>query len=117
MMVSLLHLKDRNGATLSKVGGILLFKWNDVREDVLKRIHELEVILLQANECESINRKMDEIFNEIKQYLPDDKKHLIIDAEDCFTEELILYEKFFYETGYRDNIGTYKRFLSWLKKF
>lgn len=95
-------------------------KWNTKEEHVRKRIEELELDILQTAECKKLDKKMDIIFNKIRRYLPEDKKHLTSDVEDCFTEGLILYEQYFYKNGFMDNNETskksslYERLLSWI---
>ncbi len=95
-------------------------KWSGKDRDLRKRIDELELEILQTDSCKDIDRDLEKIFTEIKRYLPEDKQHLIKNAEYCLTEGLILYKDYFYKNGYLDNTGflnlkrVFRFLVSWL---
>lgn len=100
--------------------GVNKLKWYKSNKDYWKRIYELEIAILQTDECKILDKKMDAISKEIKQSLPGEKQYLVNKIEDYFIEGLILYEEYFYKNGYIDskvtlkNISIFKKLTSLL---
>lgn len=68
------------------------------------RICDLEQIVTKDEQYRLINDDLKTVFKKIQALLPEDKQNLASEAEDCFTELLMLYEEYFYKYGYSDGI-------------
>lgn len=85
-------------------------------EDLMEHLDSLVEKLEGSEEFRLLNARFSYYMEEIRKYLPEDKKYLPMKLDDCFTEELILYQEFFYKRGYNDSQrcgnGKLKRSLS-----
>ena len=66
------------------------------------KLNKLVLRLEATKECKNSNKKLDSLYETIGAFLPEDKKKLIFEVDDCFTEILIMYEDYFYKNGYQD---------------
>lgn len=79
------------------------------------KLNKLVLKLEATKECKNANNKLDSLYDAIGAFLPEDKKKLIFEVDDCFTEILIMYEDYFYKNGYQDgqrSNGLLKRIFS-----
>ena len=84
-------------------------------EAISDKLDKLVLKLEATKECKNANEKLDSLYEAIGAFLPVDKKKLIFDVDDCFTEILIMYEDYFYKNGYQDgqrSNGLLKRMFS-----
>lgn len=85
------------------------------KEALSKKLDKLVLKLEDTKECKNANKKLDSLYEAIGAFLPEDKKKLVFDVDDCFTEILIMYEDFYYKNGYIDgqrSKGLLKRLFS-----
>lgn len=71
-------------------------------EAVEKRNCELVRMIEGTEECREINKAINECFEELKKYLPQEKKDLTAEIEDYFTNLLIMYQRYCYGYGFYD---------------
>lgn len=84
-------------------------------EAMSKKLDKLVLKLEATKECRHTYKKLDGLYEAVGGFLPEDKKKLIFDIDDCFTEILIMYEEYFYKNGYKDgqrSKGLFKRLFS-----
>lgn len=118
-------VKNKNGDvyTYSEVMDKSINETNiDIKntESLSKKLDKLVLKLEDTKENKYANKKLDSLYEAVGAFLPEDKKKLTFDIDDCFTEILIMYEEYFYKNGYKDgqrSKGLFKRlFLSLFRK-
>lgn len=71
-------------------------------ESLSKKLDKLVLKLEATKKCKHAYKKLDNLYEAVGAFLPEDKKKLTFDIDDCFTEILIIYEEYFYKNGYKD---------------
>ena len=71
-------------------------------EVISDKLDKLVLKLEATKECKNANEELDSLYEAIRAFLPEDKKKLTFDIDDCLTEILIMYEEYFYKNGYKD---------------
>ncbi len=59
---------------------------------------------ISSEEYSSLTSEINALINEIDNFLPNDKKHLIYQLEELFSNQEQLAEKFMYMQGFKDGI-------------
>lgn len=87
----------------------------DIR-NIADRLDELILSLEKTERCEYAYKKLDNYYEILRQYLPDELKvKLVNDMDDAITELFILYADHFYKHGHNDGIECISILLSGLK--
>jgi hypothetical protein len=88
-------------------------------EAIIERLDELILKMEEDDECKFAYTRLESCFDSIKKRLPKEDLKLVTDIDDCFTEILIVLERYFYVKGYNDGArskGVLKRILAGMKK-
>lgn len=87
-------------------------------EPDMNRIDELILKIQNTREYEQKYKNLDNYYGKIRERLKGRDGRLISDMDDCFTDILIMFEEYFYVTGYNDGIrskGLFERLVSKIK--